>query len=68
MTIVHGDDQLLNSAYPAKFRNAVQKKVVQRGIDLVLGDYVENMPAEGTVGLTTQNGKQFLNADLVVSI
>lgn len=67
MTIIHGGDQLLNDTYPLKFRKTITKKVADRGINLILGDHVESIPAEGSVGLTTQHGKRLPDADLVVS-
>ncbi|KAH8103898.1 hypothetical protein BXZ70DRAFT_670573 [Cristinia sonorae] len=66
VTIVHGDDQLLNNTYPAKFRKTITQKVLARGVHLVLNDYIDNIPAEGTVGLTTRNGHSIPGADLVI--
>ena len=33
VTIVHGDKQLLNPAYPDKFRRNIERRVRARGID-----------------------------------
>ena len=61
---MHGGDKLLNAAYPDKFRNWASTRVQRAGIDVVLGDMVENVePSNGSV--STKNGKS-IKADLVV--
>lgn len=65
VTIVHGDSLLLNDAYPKYFRREVAKEVVGRGVDVVLGDFVDDLePSESGV-IKTRNGKRII-ADLVV--
>ncbi|THH28006.1 hypothetical protein EUX98_g6183 [Antrodiella citrinella] len=66
VTIVHGSDSLLNDTYPPKFRKFMTNKVLDKGINVILGDRVESFPEEGTVGLTTSNGKSIPDADLVI--
>ncbi|KAI9441256.1 FAD/NAD-P-binding domain-containing protein [Lactarius indigo] len=39
VTIVHSDSQLLNSAYPNKYRKLVEKDVTSRGVNIVFNDY-----------------------------
>ena len=65
---MHGDKALLNSAYPDKFRRNIERRVRDRGINLVLGDYIDAIPEAGVVGLTTRSGQNFADADLVVRI
>ena len=64
---MHGDDMLVNKTYPDKFRLALDKSLRARGVEIVYNDFVDDVPAEGVVGVTTRNGKK-LDADLVVSI
>ncbi|KAJ7578203.1 FAD/NAD(P)-binding domain-containing protein [Mycena floridula] len=65
ITIVHGGDLLLNDAYPAKFRKTAQKGVEQRGIKVILGDFIDEFPEHGSDSVRTRNG-QTLKADLVL--
>ncbi|TDL28126.1 FAD/NAD(P)-binding domain-containing protein [Rickenella mellea] len=65
ITIVHGGKQLLNDAYPNKFRKDLEQRLRARNIDLILGDYIDNMPSEGETTATTRNGKK-ISADLFV--
>lgn len=68
VTIVHNSPQLLNGAYPAKYRAAAERSVRERGIDLVLNDQVSDIPPEGRPvdgKVTTKHGK-VLKADYVV--
>lgn len=67
MTIVHGDSALMNATYPSGFRKALEKDLRARGINLVLNDYVDEIPAPGPVSFKTRNGKE-INVDLVVSL
>ena len=66
ITIVQGDSKLVNKTYPNKFRDALDKSLRARGVDIVYNDFIDNFPAEGVVGVTTRNGKN-LDADVVVS-
>jgi NADH dehydrogenase FAD-containing subunit len=67
VTIVQGDKLLLNKAYPDKFRLALANGLKARDVEIIYNDFIDNVPAEGVVGVTTRNGKT-LDADLVVSI
>jgi apoptosis-inducing factor 2 len=62
VTIVHSDSQLLNSAYPDKYRERVEKDITSRGIDIVFNDYVDNL---AYLPATTRSGRH-LEGDLVV--
>lgn len=66
MTVVHSEKLLVNSTYPDKFRKDIERRARRKGIDFILGDKLD-VPPEGTVGVTTHNGKQIPDADLVVS-
>ncbi|KAF8068703.1 hypothetical protein FPV67DRAFT_1561581 [Lyophyllum atratum] len=66
VTIVHGNSQLLNDAYPEKYRKDIERRLKARGVELVLGDIV---PEDAQTGdektITTRNGK-ILSPDLIV--
>ncbi|KAI9065974.1 FAD/NAD(P)-binding domain-containing protein [Trametes sanguinea] len=64
-TLVHSEPLLLNDTYPERFRKDIERRLRAKGIDVLLGDRVE-VPPEGTVGITTRNGVQVPDADLVV--
>lgn len=67
ITIIHGGKLLLNSVYPDKFRKNIERRVRERNIDIVSGDYVDEFPEDGTtVELKTRNGKTIKGVDLVV--
>ena len=57
---------LLNKIYPNKLRQALAKGLTARGVEIIYNDYIDDVPDEGVVGVTTRNGKK-LDADLVVS-
>ncbi|KAF5381264.1 hypothetical protein D9615_008414 [Tricholomella constricta] len=67
VTIVHGNDRILNDAYPEKFRKDVERRLRLRGVELVLGDIVPEAAAANSVEkpITTRNGK-VLTPDLVI--
>lgn len=56
----------LLKAYPDKFRKALDTSLRARGVEIVYNDFIDDIPADGVVGVTTRNGKR-LDADLVVS-
>ncbi|KAI0917654.1 hypothetical protein AcW1_007197 [Taiwanofungus camphoratus] len=59
---------LLSAVYPDKFRKDIERRCRARGIDVALGEYVDQIPASCTTGLTTRSGRTFTTADLVVPI
>ncbi|KAF8181636.1 hypothetical protein BJ912DRAFT_979622 [Pholiota molesta] len=64
VTIVHGQPLYMNGVYPQSWRKYINKQYSRRGINGVLGDYVDNVEIkEGYV--TTRSGKK-IKADLVV--
>ncbi|TFK65078.1 FAD/NAD(P)-binding domain-containing protein, partial [Pluteus cervinus] len=63
VTIVHGQEFLLNGTYPEKWRKDVGRRVQKRGIKAILNDYVDNL-SPGVI--QTRNG-QNITADLVVA-
>lgn len=62
---MHGQDNLLNDAYPAKYRNYVKAGVAARKVDLLLGEFVVEFPPSGSGELVFKSGKK-LKAGLVV--
>lgn len=75
---MHSPAKLLNDVYPDKFREAAAAKLESRGVKLVLGERILNLPAEGLssereaqdahpVELKTKSGLT-LTADLVVRV
>ncbi|TCD68494.1 hypothetical protein EIP91_010669 [Steccherinum ochraceum] len=63
--LIHAASLPLNDAFPDKFRSFLAQIITRRNIELVLGDRLE-VPPEGTVGVTTQNGRHLPNVDLVI--
>ncbi|KZV77413.1 FAD/NAD(P)-binding domain-containing protein [Peniophora sp. CONT] len=63
VTIVHAGKKLLNDTYPDKYRAKVEKDLRARKVELVLGDYVENLEQTGPV--KTRSGKE-IDADLII--
>ncbi|GBE85351.1 FAD/NAD(P)-binding domain-containing protein [Sparassis crispa] len=66
VTIVQSGSMLLNSTYPDKFRKNIERRVRQRGVNIIFNEFVDEFPAPGAVGVRTRSGKEFLTADLVV--
>ncbi|KAF9461151.1 FAD/NAD(P)-binding domain-containing protein [Collybia nuda] len=66
VTIVHGENHLLNPAYPDKMRKAADAAMRKRGIDLILGDFVDFSDTSEVEGITTRSGHALKSADLVV--
>ena len=64
VTIVHAGKKLLNDTYPDKYRDKVEKDLRARKVELILGDFVEDLAQTGPV--KTRNGKE-IDADLIVS-
>jgi NADH dehydrogenase FAD-containing subunit len=64
VTIVQGDSQLLNKTYPNKFRVAVERGLVERGVEIIFGDYIDEIPEPGA-NVITRKGKT-IEADLVI--
>jgi NADH dehydrogenase FAD-containing subunit len=65
VTIVQKEDLLLNEAYPKSFRKDVAKSMRKRDIDLVLGDYIDNLTISEAGTIQTHSGKRLI-ADLVL--
>lgn len=62
VTIVHSDSQLLNTAYPNKYRRRVEKDLASRGIDFVFNDHVDNFRSLPT----KTRSRRSLEGDVVV--
>jgi len=65
ITIVQGNDKLLNDAYSDRFRNHVASQLRRRKIDLVLGEYADQFPGSGSGELAFRSGRK-MHAGLVV--
>ncbi|KAF6751672.1 hypothetical protein DFP72DRAFT_1071039 [Ephemerocybe angulata] len=64
LTLVHSRDLLLNDAYPEHWRSNVAEGLKKRGINLVLGERVDDVePKDGKI--STRSGK-VIPADLVI--
>lgn len=66
MTIVHGQELLLNEAYPKYFRKDVAKDIRKRDVEVILNDWVDDMDISEAGTIRTRNGRKLV-ADLVVS-
>ncbi|KIJ62518.1 hypothetical protein HYDPIDRAFT_129019 [Hydnomerulius pinastri MD-312] len=67
VTIVQGDKQLLNSTYSNALRTGMEQRVRARGIEVLFSEYIDEIPEEGSIGVTTRAGTQIPTADLVIS-
>ncbi|KAJ6503342.1 hypothetical protein C8R47DRAFT_1316583 [Mycena vitilis] len=65
VTIVHGDSALMNSAYPKGFRNGMAKDLRARKVNIILDDFVDEIPTPGPVSIKTRKGHA-IEADLVL--
>jgi len=65
VTIVHGPELVLNDTYPKSWRKRVAKQYLDRGVKLVLGDFVDDFEIKD--GYVITRGKKSIPADLVVS-
>ncbi|KAJ7293142.1 FAD/NAD(P)-binding domain-containing protein [Mycena rebaudengoi] len=66
VTIVHGDNELLNPTYKASFRKALEKGLRARGVKIILNDFIDEFPAAGPAVVKTRNGHH-IDADLVLA-
>ena len=66
ITIVQGNDKLLNDAYSDRFRKFMASQLRARKIDLLLGEYADQFPTAGPGELIFRSGRK-VHADLVVS-
>ena len=66
LTIVHGGDKLLNKTYSDGFRRSIESKLRARDINIVLGEYADQLPPSGSGEIVFRSGEK-INAGLVVS-
>ncbi|KAG6857499.1 hypothetical protein H0H87_002124 [Tephrocybe sp. NHM501043] len=64
VTIVHSNERLLKKAYPDKFRDDIQQRLLARGVTLILGDVVPESALTSS-RVVTRNGIT-LTPDLIV--
>ncbi|KAG2155574.1 hypothetical protein DEU56DRAFT_768083 [Suillus clintonianus] len=67
VTIVHGGSQLINATYGNSLRKGLEKRLRARGVQFMFNEYIDDIPEEGVVGVTTRSGKHIADADLVAS-
>jgi NADH dehydrogenase FAD-containing subunit len=67
VTIVQGDKQLLNSTYSNTLRTGLEQRLRARGVDILFNQYIDDIPEEGSLGVTTRDGTAIPTADLVIS-
>ena len=65
VTIIHGDNLLLNDAYPDSFRKTVARSIRKRDVNVILNDRVDDMTISDAGIVTTRSGRKLV-ADLVV--
>nr|GAT61059.1 FAD/NAD(P)-binding domain-containing protein [Mycena chlorophos] len=65
VTIVHSGASLLNDTYTDRFRKSLDASLRVRGVNLILNDYVDEIPTDGSA-VRTRNGHT-IEADLVVA-
>jgi len=65
VTIVHGQELLLNDAYPKYFRKDVAKDIRKREVEVILDDWVDDLDISEASTIKTRNGRKLI-ADLVV--
>ena len=65
ITIIHGDQLLLNEAYPDSFRKTVARSIRKRDVTVILNDRVDDMTISDASIVTTRSGRKLI-ADLVV--
>jgi len=67
VTIVHGQELLLNDAYPKYFRKNVATAIHKRGVEVILNDWVDSLDIIDPGLISTRSGRKLV-ADLVVSL
>ncbi|KIK60294.1 hypothetical protein GYMLUDRAFT_43589 [Collybiopsis luxurians FD-317 M1] len=65
ITIINRGELLLNSTYKAKLRVGLQRQLEDRGVKVILNDYIENLPSENSGEISTANGLS-LSPDLII--
>ncbi|KAJ4000948.1 hypothetical protein F5050DRAFT_1561871 [Lentinula boryana] len=67
VTILNRGARLLNDTYSSKLRLGLQRQLEERGIKVIVDDYVEDLPAKssGPVQVRTAKGRS-LEADLIL--
>ena len=55
----------MNDTYPSSFRKGLEKGLRDRGVHLILDDFVDDLPSPGDTSVKTRKGN-VISADLVV--
>ncbi|EIW87029.1 FAD/NAD(P)-binding domain-containing protein [Coniophora puteana RWD-64-598 SS2] len=66
VTIIQRGEKLFRDIYSDKFRNGMESRLTARGVNVILNDSIDELPAEGAAGITTRGGRQLPDADLVL--
>ncbi|KAL0951560.1 hypothetical protein HGRIS_008242 [Hohenbuehelia grisea] len=64
VTIVQGGSLPFTDVYPLKFRKAMEKRILGRGIKLIYNEYIDEIPEGPITSLKTRGGKT-IKADIV---
>ncbi|KAF5327071.1 hypothetical protein D9619_004610 [Psilocybe cf. subviscida] len=65
VTIVQGGSSVLNDAYPAKYRKALQDAMAAKKITFVRNEYIDDLQVQSDGQVKTRSGKG-IKADLVI--
>ncbi|KAJ7654670.1 hypothetical protein DFH06DRAFT_1133426 [Mycena polygramma] len=66
VTIVHGGTGIMNFTYPSHVRDELDRQLRASGVDIIFGDYVDEIPPPGPTTIRTRKGK-IMETDLVIS-
>ncbi|KIY50167.1 FAD/NAD(P)-binding domain-containing protein [Fistulina hepatica ATCC 64428] len=58
VTVVHGDDMLLNKTYPARFRKAFESRFRATGVNVVFNEYIDEIPTGSYTSVRARSGKE----------
>ncbi|KAJ7609323.1 hypothetical protein DFH06DRAFT_1148443 [Mycena polygramma] len=65
VTIVHGGTGIMNFTYPSHVRDELDRQLRASGVDIIFGDYVDEIPPPGPTTIRTRKGK-IMETDLVI--
>ncbi|KAF6755655.1 hypothetical protein DFP72DRAFT_1169486 [Ephemerocybe angulata] len=65
VSLTHAHAQLLNDAYPDKYRSALLARLGKTGTEIILNDYVDVTEPSKDGTITTRSGKT-IHADLII--
>ncbi|KAJ6462354.1 hypothetical protein C8R47DRAFT_98046 [Mycena vitilis] len=65
VTIVHGGTGIMNVTYPVHVREELERQLRASGVDIIFGDYIDEIPPPGPTAIRTRKGK-IMETDLVI--